>query len=422
LDAVAVSGAHRRLITLVGAGLFGDGYASFLTVTMAGVLEHRMALSRTGLSAVLAAAFLGQVAGSLLFGRLADVMGRRRMFLLNIGIYTSSTLLGAFSPGPLMLIVTRVVAGIGIGAQQTLSGTYLCEVLPARARGRGIATAYALGCLAMPVQGFLAMALAGGHPLGLTGWRWLFLLGGSGMALVWAAMWRLPESPRWLAQRGRAAEASAVLATLGCPPIPVVAAPRPRTRGSLRGHRGLVLAFAAFVVLQVVGCYGFAGFVPEFLAHKGLSQTHSMGYAAASFLGYPLGSLLALPVIERVGRKPLVVLCAGVMAGIAAGFALVDNAREFVLLGVLYTMTSNVFASAIHVYLPESFPTAVRGTASGTIYALAKLTTAVLPFVVIPLLDGYGPVAVFAMIAVALVGVMGLVTAFGPTRAVSATE
>ncbi|MGR8006917.1 MFS transporter [Streptomyces hypolithicus] len=138
-------------------GLFFDTFENNLSGTISQVLQHDFAFDGTTLKLVLASAFVGQFVGSVVLGRVADRYGRRRAFLINLALYSVFSLLGAFSPNA-GLIVTRFFAGIGIGAEQSLSDCYLADVLPAKKRGRYTAWAYTLA-LGVPVVGFAALWL-----------------------------------------------------------------------------------------------------------------------------------------------------------------------------------------------------------------------------------------------------------------------
>ncbi|MGW4248901.1 MFS transporter [Nocardia sp. NPDC004722] len=394
LDEQPLGAVHYRLVALVGMGLFFDLYELFLAGTITGVFKQQMHLSTYQLSGILASAFAGQFLGALVIGRLSDVFGRRRMFMVNIGLYAGFTLLGAFSPNVWFLMATRALAGLGIGAEMTVSDTYLSETMPARVRGRMIAIAYTLGFCAVPTVGFLARWLVPLHPLGIEGWRWLFVFGGLGAALVFVARRHMPESPHWEAGRTRERV--------------------PFTEILRKPFRGRTALFSAVMILQVFGYYGFGTLAVLVLQHKGFTVVNSLGYLAITYLGYPLGSLLAIPLIERVERKYLVMASAALMAvfGLVFGFA---TAIPLILLsGGAFTLASNVFSDAIHTYLPESFPTSVRGTASGATYSLSKLSTAVQPFLLLPLLDRRGPGTVFTIITVALVVMVVLIGVWGP--------
>ncbi|MCM6776108.1 MFS transporter [Nocardia sp. CDC159] len=396
LDQLPVRPIHRKLVALVGMGLFFDLYELFLAGTITGVLKQELQLSTYQLSGILASAFAGQFFGALVLGRLSDLFGRRRMFMINIGLYAGFTLLGAFSPNVWFLMATRALAGLGIGAEMTVSDTYLSEVMPAQVRGRMIAIAYTIGFCAVPTVGFLARWLVPLRPLGIDGWRWLFVIGGLGAALVFVARRHMPESPKWLARQQTTAEH-----------VPFARILRPP-------FRGRTLLFSAVMILQVFGYYGFGTLAVLVLHAKGFTVVNSLGYLAITYLGYPIGSLLTIPLIERVERKYLVIATTALMAvfGLIFGFA---TAVPLILLsGALFTVASNVFSDAIHTYLPESFPTSVRGTASGATYSLSKLSTAVQPFLLLPLLESHGPGAVFSVITAALVVMIGLLVVWGP--------
>jgi putative MFS transporter len=101
------------------------------------------------------------------------------------------------------------------------------------------------------------------------------------------------------------------------------------------------------------------------------------------------------------------------MAGAGLGFAHAGSATLVVVFGCVYTLCSNIFSSVSHVYLSEQYPTAIRATASGAAYSLSKLSAAALPFVLLPVLQAYGPGALFAVIAAAMAVLTATVLALG---------
>jgi len=364
--------------------------------------------------------------GATLLGRYADRAGRRTAFLLNLGIYSGFTLLGAFSVDVTMLIVTRFLAGIGIGAELPLVDAYLSELLPARHRGRYTAWAYTIGFFGIPAAGFLARVLVPRQPLGIDGWRWMFVAGSLGAAIVWATRSMLPESPRWLESVGRTAEADAIVSrmereALSLGPLPPPDPNETASSGHARfraifgsRYRGRTLMLCVFHIFQTVGYYGFGTLVPTVLAAKGYSIVTSLTFTSLTFIGYPVGSALSLPLVERVDRRWLIVGAAALMSvfGLALGYA---SAPGVILtMGFFYTATSNVFSNALHIFQVEIFPTFARATAAGTAYGLSRLSTGAMPFVLVPVLDRWGPGAMFAVIAAALWIVIVDITLFAP--------
>ncbi|MER7920515.1 MULTISPECIES: MFS transporter [unclassified Streptomyces] len=417
LDRMPITPLHRRLTAVIGVGLFFDTFENNLSGTIGKVLQSDFGFGTTSLKLVLASAFVGQFIGSLTLGRIADRFGRRRAFLVNLAIYSACSLLGAFAPNAAWLIVTRFLAGLGIGAEQALSDCYLADVLPASKRGRFIAWAYTLAFCGVPAVGFAALWLVPLSPLGVAGWRWLFVLGALGSAAVWVLRRQLIESPRWLAATGRTEEADRLVARMEAeaagaglplePPAPRQDTGAPARQARLRDifRPGLLrrtLVLWVFCVLSVVGYYGFGTLAPQIVAAKGYGVVAGLGFTALSFLGYPVGSALVLPIVDRMERRTLVALSAGAMVVAGLGFAYAGSAELIVLCGFAYTLFSNVFSSVSHVYLSEQYPTEIRATAAGAAYSLSKLSAGALPFALLPVLDAHGPGALFAVIAAAM--------------------
>jgi MFS transporter, putative metabolite:H+ symporter len=125
-------------------------------------------------------------------------------------------------------------------------------------------------------------------------------------------------------------------------------------------------------MFQTWGYYGFGTLAPIVLVAKGYSIVDSLLFSALTFLGYPLGSALSIPLVERIERKYLLIGAALVMAGCGLAFGLAESTSQIVAFGFLYTVASNVFSNAYHIYQAEVFPTHLRATAASSIYALSR--------------------------------------------------
>jgi len=319
LNRLAPTRAHREATVVAGIGTFFDIFDIFLTGVLSTVLVEEFHLGRSVLPPILASSFVGMFVGAWTLGWIADRVGRRAAFLVNLAIYSGFTLAGAFSSSATMLIFTRFMAGIGIGAELVLVDTYLGELLPPSHRGRYTAWAYTLGFLGVPAAGFLARVLVPTAPFGVAGWRWMFVAGSLGAVIVWGLRARLPESPRWLASVGRLDEADAIVTRFereahSLPPVPA----------ALEAPAGLETA--------------------------GLRLVFGPAY-----------------------RGRMAMLC-----------------------------------------VLQIFPTAVRATASGAAYGMSRLSTAAIPFLLVPVLDRWGAGPMFACIALALWIVIANVALFAP--------
>nr|WP_188588729.1 MFS transporter [Gordonia jinhuaensis] len=417
LDRLPVVRTHRIAVAVVGMALFFDLYENFLAATISSVLKTELDLTRTQLNLILGSAFFGQFVGAIVMGRLSDRIGRRPAFMINLAVYSVFSLVAAFSPNAWFLVAMRFCAGIGIGAEFALADSYLADLLPKAVRGKFISWSYTVAFIAVPVVGLLARWLVPLHPLGFDGWRWLFLLGGIGAFAVWVIRRGLPESPRWLETHGRHEEAEAICSsleaearaaghTLAEPDDEATVRPAASMGFSslfgpqLRRRTTMLWILSA---LEAFGYYGFGTLAPLVLMEKGFDVVSSLGFVTASYLGYPLGSLLAIPLVERIERKYLVMISAAAMAAFGLWFGFASSPAQIVVAGIGYTMVSNLFSNAYHVYLADSYPTAVRATAAGSAYSLSKIATGILPFILLPLLDAHSPELVFGLVALMMV-------------------
>ncbi|MFD1657787.1 MFS transporter [Streptomyces caeni] len=440
LDRLPMTSLHKRFVGVMALGNFFEIYELFLSGVLATTLKTTFELSGLDLSLVLASAFVGAFIGAVVIGRLADRVGRRGAYMLTLSLYSAGTLACAFAPNLWALVAFRFVAGIGLGGELPVTDSFLGDILPPGRRGRYAAWAFTSAYLAVPVVGFLGMVMVGAAPLGVAGWRWMFAVGSLGALLTFLIRRNLPESPRWLETVGRGAEADVIArrferaaeAEGWIRPVPAAPAPAAAGAGTPRSatvHRGRTpspghpvrslfraplarrtVVMAVLWILAPIGYYGFSSLATLVLAAKGLTVSNSLTYLTLSFIGYPLGSYLSMLVMEKAERKWI--LCASLvgmaLAGLAYGNA--TTTAAIIASGFCFTVVANVMSNAGHIYQLEQFPTGVRTTATGWLYSLSRLSTAGAPFYLIPLLDSYGAMAVFALVAAAMLIAAGALT------------
>jgi len=429
LARLPVSAEHKRVIAILALGKFFEIYELFLSGVLATTLKKTFALGGLTLSMVLASGFVGAFFGAIVIGRLADRSGRRRAYVFTLTLYSAFSLLSAFAPTVWALVVFRFFAGVGLGGELPVTDSYLSDVLPARDRGRYAAWAFTVAYLAVPVVGFLGVALVDANPLGVAGWRWMFAIGSLGALTTFAVRRRLPESPRWLESAGRHADADAIVrrfetaatdqgwtpptdeTTTSLAPAAAAVPVRALLRPPLRRRTSLM---AGAWIVATIGYYGFSNIATLSLTHRGFSVTNSLLYSSVSFIGYPIGSMISVPIMDRYERKWILVASLLTMAALGLGFGYATTSAQIVACGFLLTCAANVMSNAIHIYQSELFPTSVRTTATGWLYSLGRLSIATVPFYLIPLLNGYGAGAVFALIGTALLLGVTALAVLGP--------
>ncbi|NKQ57670.1 MFS transporter [Amycolatopsis sp. K13G38] len=394
---------------------------------LGGVLGEQWDLARNVKATLIAAPFVGMIIGAIFLGMASDRVGRRRMFMVNLGIYSLLSLAAAFSPDVGVLITIRFLCGVFMGAELILIDTYLSEFMPRVARGRMIAVAYVIGFCGSPVVALLGgFFVARSHFL-WEGWRWLLVIGGLGAMVVFVLRRAMPESARWLVEHGRADEADKVVAAVEETvraqrgPLPAVEIPpqRPVRRVALADmfrppYRNRTIMLWLFQLLQTVGQYGFSSLVPVVLLAKGYDIVDSLGYTAMTFIGAPVGAAIAVPLVERFERKYLIIGSGLVTAIAGLFFGTATSPVLIVAMGLIITMANNVLSGAYHIYQTELYPTQVRSTAIGIAYSLSRLSAAILPFAGLALLASFGPIGVFVGSAALLVLMCVVVGTLGP--------
>jgi MFS family permease len=433
LDRMPVGRVHWKVVIAVGLGLFFDMYEVFLSGSMSVALGKDFRLSGLELKLLLASAFLGMFLGAALLGRMADRLGRRKAFLINLIWYSAWSLVAAFSPNAGFLVFARFMAGIGVGAEYPVADAYLSDVLPKDKRGRLASWAYTASFVAVPVVGFLALWLNTTSVLGVSGWRWLLALGGVGAIVVLFLRRSLPESPRWLNSVGRTQEAVKALEVFaqgsglslgdleksapanGGADYPAHDDERRSLSHLLKPpYRNRIVMLVIFHLFQTFGYYGFGTLAALVLVASGHSVTNSLLFTALSFLGYPIGSLISTPLIAKFERKYLLIGSIVALAASGVAFSISTNDALIVTFGFLTTMISNVFSNVYHIYQAEIFPTALKATAVGWTYSLSRISSGALPFLLLPVLDSFGALSMFGVVAAALVIIAVAVATLGP--------
>ncbi|NUX55173.1 MFS transporter [Paraburkholderia youngii] len=439
LDRLPATRTIWQLVMLLSFGMFFELYDLMYSGYIAPGLVHSGLLTATtrglfgtsGVASFIAALFAGLFIGTAACGFLADRFGRRAIFTWSLLWYTAANVVMAFQHTALGLNCWRFIAGIGIGVEIVTIGTYISELVPKHIRGRASACSQAVGFCAVPIVAFLSYLLVPQRVFGFDGWRVVVLIGAIGAIVVWWIRRGLPESPRWLAQKGRLEEADAVMTRLEARvareyqrqcglPLPEPALPEPvRARAAFRDllvppYRKRTLMLVIFHVFQTMGYYGFANWIPTLLIKQGVTVTTSLMYASIIAIAAPLGPLLGLLIADRFERKSVIICMAAV--NVVCGLAF-SQARETVLLvslGVCLVLAGNIISYTYHAYQAELFPTGIRARAVGFVYSWSRISAMFSAFVIAACLGRFGVNGVFVFISGAMAIVMVAIGTLGP--------
>lgn len=365
------------------------------------------------------ATFSGLYVGVLAFSAFGDRLGRKMVFAISLIWYAAATLMMGLQDSVIPICFWRFISGIGLGAEAVAIDCFLVELVPARMRGRAFAISMSIQYCGIPIAAILAAALVGTAPLGIEGWRWLTFIPVIGAIGFWMARRRLPESPRWLAERGRLAEARDVIAMLDSPEIMAVqpSEPAPAGRIELVNRRHVLRMTWMMLVyfnLQNLAYYGFGSWLPTMLQSQGANLKSSLFYSAGVALAAPVAPLLLSLFSDRFERKQLITVSGLFAIVMGLSFAYSTGPLGWIVFGIGLATSNSVLSVNSHNYLSELFPTRIRARMVGFLYSFTRLTAAVSGYVIAYVLAEAGVKGVFALISVLMIVAVSTVAFFGP--------
>jgi putative MFS transporter len=412
-------------LVVATAWLFDSIDLAMITFVLAPIsTEFALTPGEAGL--VGSASFAGMLVGAIGAGALADRIGRRRVFQNSIIIWGVASLGLVFVSDLPSLLGLRFLLGVGMGAEFPVAAALLAEFMPAERRGRYVALLEGAWPVGFVIAGVLALVV-----VPLAGWRSVFAIQ-AGLALWALAIRRLvPESPRWLASRGRVIEADQILCLvekkvqreLGreLPPIPVVAQPLGRATEA-RGLNGLLSAGYRSRTVMIwtvwfcilLGYYGVTTWMGKLLTDSGFAVATSIGFLVLMTLWGVPGFISAALLIEKVGRRACIVSYTLLSAAAAFWYGNADSTAELITSGSVMQFCFFGMWSSLYAYTPELFPTRFRATGVGTATAAGRLGALIGPIMVPVLIVNFGNAIVFAASAVLFAVAALLVMLFGP--------
>jgi MFS transporter, putative metabolite:H+ symporter len=412
---------HNKIRLIVGAVNFSDAFDALTVAYVLPALIPLWDIKPAEIGALISIGYLGQVIGGVASGALAEKYGRVPVMVGNIVLFSLMSFACVLAGNYPTLLALRFLQGIGLGGEVPIANTYINEFAKSGERGRFVLLQQAM----FPV-GLTTVALVGTFVVPMLGWQWMFVFGGVPVLLVLPMIRMLPESPRWLASRGRDEDADRVLSriealvsaggTVPLPAIPsdvapVVAAPA-RFADLFQGiYRKRTLSLWMLWFCAYLLTYSITGWLPSIMRkvyHLPVAQSNFYGFMVSLVGLFVL--LLAAFTIDRIGRKRAYAggfLLAAVPLFIAA---FVPNLSA-VALGVLATLAfaaMGMIPGSLGMYTAENYPNHLRAIGSGASSVAQRLSSVVGPYLVGLILPAYGVGGVFGMFAV--FAILGAVT------------
>jgi benzoate transport len=397
-----------------------DGFDVLVMAFAASGVAHEWDLAQSEIGVLLSSALVGMALGSAFLAPLADRIGRRPTTLGCLAACTVGMALAAASTGPTMLVVARLVSGLGIGGMVAGLPVVITEYAPRRLRGTMIAL-YGAG---LPVGGVLGGAVAAALAAGY-GWRALFLTGAVitlGMLVVVAAA--LPESLDHLVTRQPAGALEKVNVLLTRMRLAPVSALPPRAGAARVGVTGTGPARSALLWLayfvMMAGFYFAASWTPLLLEQSGYSAAEGVQAGLLLNLGGIVGTLLIAGLALRISPSVLAV-AALVAAGVAyLALSLSLGAAPAALAGaVAVGLCINASGNGLNAVAPGLYPPSTRATGVGWAMAIGRVGALTAPVLAGVLLQaGWTPRALFGLFALPLVAAAAAVAVItlGPGR------
>ncbi|WP_244231648.1 MFS transporter [Rathayibacter sp. VKM Ac-2804] len=415
---IGVTSAHLGIVAMILFGVFFDAIEQN-TVGVAGpILAADWGLAGAQIGLLNTATFTAVALGRVLAGVVMDRIGRRTLLGANLMIFAVGSLLCAFAPSYEILVAARFLVGLGLGGEIATAVIMLAEFFSAKHRGTAVGlinvAAAGLGNMLAPLFGVIVFSVFTGDDR----WRWLFgILVIPALAVV---VYRraLPETPRYLAARGRVAEANTVLNRLaqgrlhrpvenevdylgGAADRPVVAATTPRwTELFGRRHRRTTIALGVAVCMSYAAQISMLTLIPLILTSRGFDITSALWYTLVMQSGSLVGALVAALAARRLPRKLTLTIAALLGIGAGLGFGFLGTTVALVLVfGFLFNFSVIVLNTTIWLFAPEQYPTRIRGLGTSVILALGSLSGGLFPLLAGAVLDASGVGGMFALLA-----------------------
>jgi MFS transporter, putative metabolite:H+ symporter len=428
LEKIPVGSFHYKLLIITGMGWMFDAMDTGIIAFVLPTLAKAWDLTTQEMGFIGSIGLVGMAVGAVLAGELADRFGRKRMFMATLVLYSVATGLCSIAWSFSSLLFFRFLVGFGLGGQLPVAVTLVTEYAPPAVRGRFIVLLESFWGV-----GWLLAALIAYMVIPRFGWHAAFILGALPALYVFYIFHWIPESVRYLLNKGKLREAEDIVCRIekDCGVVPAAAvAAEPQTsdfvteascgRVSFREllqpefiKRTLMLWCLWFGI--VYSYYGIFTWLPSLMVTHGFTQIKSFEYVMLMTLAQLPGYIAAAYCVERFGRKPTLVGFLVSCAVCAYFFGQGGSVATVLAWGCGMSFFNLGAWGVVYSYTPELYPTRIRAIGSGWAAAVGRTGGILAPTLVGIMLakqSGFGDI--FLMFTGVMVGVALVVAVFGP--------
>jgi putative MFS transporter len=426
IERLRISPWHVKARLVMGVATFFDAFDVLAIAYVLPVLAGLWKLRPQEIGLMISMGFVGQIAGAIFFGWLAERIGRIRAATYSMALFSVMSLICALSWNFASLLAFRTIQGVGLGGEVPIAAAYINEISRAKGRGRF----FLMYELIFPL-GLVGASLLGFWLVPRLGWQVMFVIGGLPALLAIFVQRILPESPRWLLSKGRLDEAERVIAQIETSaaksgplePIELALTPvEPRGGTSWRElfsgiYRRRTLVVWGLWICTYFVTYGVNTWLPTiYRTFYKLSIADALWNGVITNIAGVAGALLCALAVDRFGRRPWFI-AAFVLGGAPLLTLWLAGAKTPAQVVVLVSV-SFAFVTAnsmlVYLYTPEIYPTRLRTLGTGAASAWLRIASAAGPSVVGFTLAGYGVPGAFLL--------FGMISAAGVAVALGVTE
>lgn len=383
LDRLPITRRHIVWTSILGLVFLVEVFDNVVFASLAPAIRNEWGLTIGEIGVLASSVFIGMFVGAVVGGRLSDRFGRRPVLVAACFVFSLGSLGSALAPSWEWLLACRIITGIGVQAAVGVLLVVVSEMFPSAKRGRFFTVLTFIGFAGVPITAFTALTIV---PSGPSAWRWVFAIGGVGILVAFLVLRFIPETVRWQLAHNRGAAATRTVLFLEKAAQErgqVLPEPRPlppiQTEQKLRDlFRGKVLQ-RLIVMSSAFGIYlfclvGFQAWIPTILTSRGMTQTAALQFASVVALAALVGPVIIYFFADKVERKVILFVASVIAAAAMLVFAFVGDPVASLIAAFVANMAGTSMTVSFYTYIPEVFPTALRGVGVGAVNGAARVT------------------------------------------------